>query len=318
MLHWPVLCAVVLLLASCSPRFISIVADIPEEDVPPAIGLHYVISNENRLDLFYPNIHERGGLFIGVGTDQNLLLMSWAESTGAILIDRDAFAVLTNRLHLRALKSCDSYIDFRHFWSDATRVRSAVRVTQPKISDADLSHYMELVNHPRGIAYRLRRLEGIARKTGVENFTSSPKLFGHLKFMATADAIRVLRADLAGRTTMQNLAAQLKAIGIPLSLVYVSNIEDYPMDAKALRHNLGLFAIEEDALLLRTLNRLDGVAYSFPAGEEFGETQPFHYNMQKLADFVSCGLPRREKTVAGLQAVEAGLSKLQCGNDIPH
>lgn len=303
---------------ACGPAFVPITANIPEEEVPPGIGLHYITSNENRLDLFYPYIRNQGGIFLSVGTDQNLTLMSWAQSTGGILIDRDAFAVLTNRLHVYALKSSLTYAAFRDFWSDAARVKAAARLTQPSISDTDLSHFMDLVGHPRGIAYRLRRLENIAQKTGVENFTVSAKLFNHLKHMAAANAILVLRGDLTGHTTMPKLAAQLKLAHLPVSLVYLSNIEDYPMDTGALRRNLGNFAMNDEALLLRTLNRLDGVPYSFPEGEEFAATQPFHYNMQRLIDFVQCGLPRLGKEVKGLQEIVRGVSRIQCGKDLPH
>lgn len=318
MQHWAVGGALVFCLIACGPRFISLNDEIPGEDVPPGTGLHYVSSNENRLDLFYPHIRARRGLMIGVGTDQNLMLMSWAASSGAVLIDRDAFAELANQLHVHALRDSGSFADFRGFWSDTVRIRTAVKTLKPAISDADLSLFVELVTNPHGILHRLRRLETLAKKTGVENFTVSAELFDHLKRMATAGAIRILRADVAGSTTMTKLAQYLKEGGIPLSLVYLSNIEDYPVDATVLRHNLGLFPLRENTLLLRTLNRLDGMPYSFPENEEFAATQPFHYNMQNLENFVACGLPRRGKRVEGLKEIAVGISKIQCGETPPH
>lgn len=303
---------------ACNPAFIPPGENIPDEEVAVGTGLHYIISNENRLDLFYPYLHARRGVMLGVGTDQNLVLMGWAESNGAILVDRDAFAVLTNRLHVQALQQSRDFAGFRNFWSDAVRVSAAARATSPGISDADLAHYMELVTNARGVTHRLRRLQAMAKRTGVENFTTSTKHFDHLKRMAAAGAIRVVRADLAGSTTMRALSQQLNQRRIPLSLVYLSNIEDYRIDEAALRRNLGLFALTDGALILRTLNRLDGVTYPFPENEEFAQTQPFHYNMQGVADFIRCGLPKRGKHAERLEHIARGISRVQCGASAPH
>ena len=47
------------------------------------------VGNEDHLDLFRPAVKDKGGLYIGVGTDQNYLLGAWARAEALVLMDFD-------------------------------------------------------------------------------------------------------------------------------------------------------------------------------------------------------------------------------------
>ena len=54
---------------------------------------HYWVSDEKRHDLFREAIADKGGVFIGLGTDQNYLMAAWAKPEVLIPLDFDQMVV---------------------------------------------------------------------------------------------------------------------------------------------------------------------------------------------------------------------------------
>jgi len=54
----------------------STIRTVDPDPAPPSTtnGIHYLTSNERRLDLFLPELGGRGGVHLGVGTDQNYIM----------------------------------------------------------------------------------------------------------------------------------------------------------------------------------------------------------------------------------------------------
>ena len=52
-------------------------------------GTHYVTSNEPKQHLFHKAFKGSGGLYVGVGAEQNYLFMTWSRPEVAVLMDFD-------------------------------------------------------------------------------------------------------------------------------------------------------------------------------------------------------------------------------------
>ena len=59
--------------AAASGPDLAAFASLPADPAPPELvrGLHYWISNENDLALFHDAVKDKGGVYVGVGSDQN-------------------------------------------------------------------------------------------------------------------------------------------------------------------------------------------------------------------------------------------------------
>ena len=62
-----------------SPAWTDTLNKIVPDPPPPHLvrGTHYVISNEDRHDLWLKTVQGKGGAYLGVGTDQNYVLAGW-------------------------------------------------------------------------------------------------------------------------------------------------------------------------------------------------------------------------------------------------
>ena len=70
---------------------LSLFQSLPRDPAPEEItrNQHYWISNEQRLDLFHDPIKDLGGVYVGVGSDQNYLHAGWAKTEVLVLMDFD-------------------------------------------------------------------------------------------------------------------------------------------------------------------------------------------------------------------------------------
>jgi hypothetical protein len=87
--------------------------DIPKKN-RGLLAEHYPASNERRIDLFWNVIKDLRGVYLGVGTDQNLSLAARAKSELVILMDFDPEIVKVNRLHVFFLKNTNNYSEFKN------------------------------------------------------------------------------------------------------------------------------------------------------------------------------------------------------------
>ena len=64
---------------------------IESEPPPPKLTLnkHFLISNENHLHYFHDLVKDVGGVYLGVGSEQNYVLAGWAKSERMIIVDFD-------------------------------------------------------------------------------------------------------------------------------------------------------------------------------------------------------------------------------------
>src|SRR5579883_1489971 len=90
------------------------------DDRPPAHivrGIHYVVSNENRHYLFRDAVRGKGGVFVGVGTDQNYLMAGWARPEVLVLLDFDQVVVDLHRVYRLAFLNAETPAAFMKLWA---------------------------------------------------------------------------------------------------------------------------------------------------------------------------------------------------------
>ncbi|MBE7438149.1 MAG: hypothetical protein HS115_06795 [Spirochaetales bacterium] len=237
---------------------------------------HYVVSNENRLDLFFPYIENLGGSYIGVGTDQNFILAGRARSQTIYLLDFDPLVVELNQIHALFLAESPDFAGFRRLWTDP----QSEKLVSARLS---LAHAGSLRRWRTAILGRFRDVDTSARKFGWQSFHNLPADFDHLRRLAQERKIIALPGDLRGHQSLRAIARRMKEEKQTIGILYLSNAEDYFRSyATGMIQSVGELPTTESSVVLRTTSTVRFL--NKPAGEKFPRI-PFHYNVQSLSSF---------------------------------
>lgn len=213
---------------------------------------HYLTGNEHNLHAFHPRIAGLGGAYLGVGAEQGYLLIGWARSELAWLIDYDPAVVAVHRLHqtfLAAAATPDAYLAL---WQAPGRrdALAALRAAHP--GDADLLALYR--DHRARIGKRLVELRGEMQAAGVPGYLADLADYTHVRELVRAGRVRSLVADLTRDGAVAHIGATARRLGVHLRVLYLSNAEEYwERLPQPFRANLRALPVDERSLVLRTL-----------------------------------------------------------------
>jgi hypothetical protein len=249
--------------------------EVTPDPAPPSLvrSSHYVVSNEDRPHLFRPTIDDVGGALIGVGTDQLYMYASWARPTLIIPMDFDQVVVDVHRIYGLFFRVADTPDDFIAMWSPKQRAKSSALIEGAATSPEDLKALRKAFKHGQTPVYaRLRRLRRQYRKAKIPSFVNDVEVYLYLAKLFRNGRVHALRGDLTVPDgAMASVGRALKKLKVPVSLVYLSNAEQYFEFTPAYRANFEALDFAPNAQLLRT----------FPNGKEGDYT----YMTQSPSDF---------------------------------
>ncbi len=235
---------------------------------------HYVVSNEDRPHLFRPAIDNVEGALVGVGTDQLYMYASWARPSLIIAMDFDQVVVDIHRIYGLFFRIADNPYSFIDMWSPKHRKKSQTLLESAATSPEDLKALKRAFKHGQVAVYaRLRRLRRQYRKEKMPCFVTDQDTYTYLAQLFRDGRVHMLRGDLTVPDgAMAGIGAALKKIQVPVSLIYLSNAEQYFEFTPAYRANFLSLEFAQNAQVLRT----------FPNGKEGDYT----YMTQRPADFL--------------------------------
>ncbi|MDC0719827.1 LIC_10091 family protein [Nannocystis bainbridge] len=226
------------------------------EDSLIATPIHYMKSNEVRHDVFFPYVAGKGGVYVGVGSDQNYTLAAAAGSELMFLLDIDQSVVDLHRCYEALIEaSPDAKILFDR-WS-AGAVDDSVKILETTYADlpeADRKRIVRLYRAARETVYV--HLERVYRRHQGEQPTSwmsNPEMYQYIRGMFLADRVRMMAGDLTGPNSLQSVGAAAKQFGLPVRLVYFSNAEEYFDYNRQFVANVEALIGDEQSLVLRTI-----------------------------------------------------------------
>lgn len=232
-----------------------------EDPAPPALvrDQHYVISNESRHDLFRAVATNLGGVYIGVGSDQNYLLAGWARPELLILFDFDQVVVNLHRVYRVFFLNAATPEEFMALWElkNEARAESLINAeyTDPLRRAGVLRAY-------RTARYAVpRRFRGVLltyKQHGVRSFLDDPEQYAYLVQLFRGGRVVMVRGDLTAGTCMSSIAAAVRNIGATVRVLYLSNAERYFAYNDAFRKSMLALPTDERSLVLRTRARRDG------------------------------------------------------------
>lgn len=251
-------------------------------------------SNERRHDLFFRDLKDLQGGYLGVGGDQNYTLAAAAGSQALWLIDLDAAVANMHRLYAALLAGAPTSKEFlRYFGSrqkDAVHAAVAARypdaATQRPILEIYHAYRDLLGSHLRSTAHRPRG----------NTWLSDAAKYQHLRELALTGRIVARVGDLTGPHTMLEIGEAARRAAMPVRVVYLSNAESWFRYGPEFRRNMGAMFFDDKSVIVRTVK---SQLLSYPSSDIW------HYSVQRAQHFAE-GLTRpayRSVDVAMLDAV---------------
>lgn len=232
------------------------VARLASDPAPAKLtnDIHYLVSNERRLDLLREDIQGNGGVYVGVGAAQNYLLAGWAAPSFMVLIDFDQDVVDLHTLHVAFLAHADDGTEFEALWSEdaapiATRLL-AVAAPDP----TRRTRLRALYERARPeVATSLARTRARFEELGVRNFLGDDAQYTAVATLARTGRIISKRGDFTEPGVVAEVARALEQAHARLGVLYLSNIEQYFMYGRGFRDNVAALPMDEQTTVVRTL-----------------------------------------------------------------
>ena len=233
---------------------------------------HYVVSNELRQYLFRratTAAPPRGGLFVGVGAEQNYILAAWYRSDVIVVLDFDPWIADLHAIYALLFRRARTPQEFLRLWSARREVEAAIEAETP--AGPVRQQRVRVFRHAREKVWQ--RLRDIAKEypKGAATFLTDQAQYDHLASLARGGRMHALQADFCGERSLKQLAAWARRHRVPLRVLYLSNVEWYfPYTQGRYRQNILDFTFGEPSLVLQTSPiAKDRYAYVFQAGATY-------------------------------------------------
>jgi len=253
----------------------ALLAGIPEDPAPKSLvrGNHYVISNEDRPHLFLDTVADRGGVMVGVGTDQLYVYAAWARSELLIPMDFDKTVVDLHRIYALLFTKADTPADFIQLWHKRNRKTVQgwldAHETDPVLRER-LGYAFKI---GRQLVYaRLKRLHLRYKDSKTPTFVSDQAQYDHLVSLIKTGRFHAVRGDLTKTGCLQGIGEALVKMNHTLDVIYLSNAEQYFAFEQPFRDNFLNLPIDDTSLVLRTSPRSGGKGQ-------------YRYEAQRTVDF---------------------------------
>lgn len=223
---------------------------------PEAItrDLHYVVSNESRHYFFEEIIRDRGGLFIGLGTDQNYLLAGWAKPDVMILFDFDQYVVDLHEVYGALFVMAHDADAFLTLWSHRQRKQTLAALASHFASHPRRDILLQRFKVQRQrILKRMRWIIDTYRDANTPTFLSDPAQYQHIRTLWLRGRVRSIRGDLREPQALSDIATLSRQLQMPVRLFYFSNAMDYfTWDVGTFRQNITQLPFDDTSLVLYT------------------------------------------------------------------
>jgi len=231
---------------------------IPADPAPKEIinGVHYVISNEYRQELFHDALkNQRGGIHIGVGAEQNYLFAGWSQPDFLILLDFDRFIVDLHSLYEIAFLNAATPDDFVDLWQAKSRKTFFRLINESTEKRARRARLKRIYKHSRiFVSKRAKYIRRHYPKKGVPTFLTDPKQYATIVRLFRTGRVLPIRGDFTANRAMKGIADFAKKHDLRVSTLYLSNVEYYfSFGTKHYRENILAQPFAEQSTVMHTI-----------------------------------------------------------------
>ncbi len=230
-------------------------ASIRTDPKPPRLtrNSHYLVSDETRHDLFRTDILDKGGVFMGVGPDQNYLMAGWARPRVLVLLDFDQVVVDLHAVYRVAFLEASSPGEFLELWAPGNE-KSMERLLarefggHPRYNHIRKAHRMARTL----VSVRLNRVRHSMKRLQVPCYLEDPEQYGFVRGLFVTGRVFAVRGDLTAASSVRDVGEAARKSGLRIGVLYLSNAEQYFPWEKQYRDNMLALPLDEHSVVLRT------------------------------------------------------------------
>ena len=232
--------------------------NVPEEELAsrPVDVRHWVNSNEADHVLWFATVDGLGGGYVGVGSDQNYSLFAETRSTFVWLMDYDSLVLQAHRIYRALILASASPQEFLLRWDPFEQKLTAGLLDAAYADAPDLPELQKLL--AANFTEAGRYFHQVAARTTPDGAPASwlaePVLYRYVRRMFQEDRVRIVGGDLT-KEMPGRIAAAMRALGVPMRVVYLSNAEQYFAYTDAFRAAFAAMPFDERSVILRTVSR---------------------------------------------------------------
>lgn len=255
-------------------------AGLPSDPEPEEItrGTHYWVSNEDGHWVMREHVENSGGVYLGVGAEQNYLIAGWSRPEVMVLLDFDQQIVNLHFGYGALFTAAATPDEFIALWDESRldEVHSLIwQILEGDFAD-DVHATMESTIDRCG--RRLRRLQERYQELGEPSFLTDQAMYDLVRSLWTSGRVFPVRGDLTADGTMLAVAETARNNGLSMRTMYFSNAEQYFEYDAQFSANIAAQPFDDRSLVIHTRQ------YS---GWDFVEDDDYHYALQPGANFVT-------------------------------
>jgi hypothetical protein len=255
-----------------------LVGETKSEKLPEPTWARFVMSNEWRHDVVFPKLHEIGGVFVGVATDQNYTMAAAARSQLIVTMDYDSDVVYTHRIYHHFIKESPTANDLRSYYQEANIPKAVALLQKVAESPEEATKLVRIYHRYRQrLALYLHQVASVRVGDRHPTWLGDPAAYSYIRAMVQAGRVMAVQGDLNGTVALRSIGDTARALGLPVRVVYTSNAEGFFKYTQNFRDNLASLPHDEKTVVLRTYKR----------GMTAPEGDLWHYNLHKMDDFLA-------------------------------
>ena len=214
---------------------------------------HYVASNESHYGLMLPFLKEVGGVYIGIATDQNFLLIPKLKSEYVIMMDLDQWVVDMHRIYQHLFRTRNDPSTFIQFFHERYQSRS-LKELKETFTDADEQKRVIAVfrRYRERLYSRLVSEKNRIKRFNATSFLDTQEHYDYMVDLCKNNRFIFIRGDLTGDQSMTQIASILNQHNLKVGAIALSNAEQYFDFTASYRRNMLGFQYLEDAVIIRT------------------------------------------------------------------
>lgn len=233
-----------------------VLREIPIDPPPEKLiqDQHFLVSDEHHPERFADVMRDLGGVYIGVGPEQNYLYAAWARPDIIILLDFDQMVVDIHELYRVFILAAAGPEEMIKLWSKQEKARALALIDAATSDEERRTHLRKVyVGSQRPIYNRLKSLATRYGAMKLDTFLSDADAYGFIRDMLSAGRVRAVRGDLTKDKAMNGVAKAAKALAVKVRCVYLSNVEQYFDYDNGLGDNLEAQPTDKSSKILRTV-----------------------------------------------------------------
>lgn len=255
---------------------------------PPhlARNSHFWVSNEDHQDRFYDALSKRqGGVYIGVGADQNYLMAGWCKPEVMVPLDFDQGVVDLHQVYRVFFLHAATPQEFVDLWSDVpgnvNRAKEWIAeaygkkdpmLSSKKTCQGDCKRTQAAYVMARKLVWkRLQVLQQQYQQKKIPIFLTDNNQYQHIVNLFAKNRVFPTRGDLS-QHALGHIATGLHAVNQPLGVLYLSNSERYFSYLPHFKPHMLAMPVDPHTLILHTWalrNKGNLYAYFTQSGTNF-------------------------------------------------